>query len=112
MRRVSLDSTSVVCGSRLHTPPAPTATAACQAGDDDAEEGDDGVDNGSAGGADGVDDGHEAVAYRAEDTLDLEALLARCSFEKAKLRQRTQDTTAPMMTVYVWLVVWIGWVVS
>jgi hypothetical protein len=78
--RVSLDSTSVV-RSRLHTPPARPSAAACQAGDDDVEEGDNGVDNGSAGSADGVDDGHEAVAYGAEDGLNLSAALACCCWK-------------------------------
>jgi hypothetical protein len=62
--------------SRPHTPPARAATAAGQAGDDDVEECDNGVDNGSAGGADGMHDGHEAVAYRAEDGLNLKVMLA------------------------------------
>lgn len=68
-----LDSASMV-GSRT---PSATTLAAGQAGDDDAEEGDDGVDDGVAGGSYGADDGHDAVAYRAEDGLDLECMLAR-----------------------------------
>jgi hypothetical protein len=47
------------------------ALAACEAVNDDGEEGDDGVDDGFDTGGDGVDDGHDAVADRAEDGLDL-----------------------------------------
>jgi hypothetical protein len=47
------------------------ALAACEAVDDDGEEGDNSVDNGFDAGSDGVDDGHNAVADRAEDGLDL-----------------------------------------
>jgi hypothetical protein len=60
-----LDST------RMRGPPsAAAATAACQAADDDAEEGDDGVDDCLKTSSDGVDNGHDAVADGAEDGLD------------------------------------------
>ena len=53
------------------SPSAAAAASAGQAGDDDAEQGDDGVDDGLQSGGNGVNDGHDAVADRAEDGLDL-----------------------------------------
>ena len=52
----TLDSTSVRGPS-----PAAAATTAGQAADDDAEEGDDGVDDRLKTSSDGVDNGHDAV---------------------------------------------------
>ena len=50
---------------------AATAASAGQAGDDDAKQRDDGVDDGLQSGGNGVNNGHDAVADRAEDGLDL-----------------------------------------
>ena len=61
-----LDSTRV-SGTSLSA----AAASAGQAGDDDAEQGDDGVDDGLQSGGNGVNDGQDAVADRAEDGLDL-----------------------------------------
>jgi hypothetical protein len=50
-----------------------TATAAAgEAGNDDVEETDNGVDDSGQHGADAVDDGHQAVADGAEDGFELE----------------------------------------
>jgi len=66
-----LDSTCVVgAGTAL-----PAALAAGEARDDDAEERDDGVDDGLACGGDGVNNGHDAVADCAEHGLDLLGVL-------------------------------------
>jgi hypothetical protein len=59
-----------VVGARAGSTP-PASLAAGQARDDDAEEGDDGVDDGLASGGDGVNNRHDAVADGAEDGLDL-----------------------------------------
>lgn len=48
----------------------PPAVAACQAGDDHVDNGDDAADDGVQHGSDGVDDGHEAGADGAEDAFD------------------------------------------
>jgi hypothetical protein len=47
------------------------AASAGQAGDDDAKQGDNGVDNGLQSGGNGVNNSHDAVADRTEDGLDL-----------------------------------------
>ena len=67
-------------GARASSPPA--ALAAGQARDDDAEEGDDGVDDGLACGGDGVNNGHDAVADCAEDGLDL-GCVRECASDRA-----------------------------
>jgi hypothetical protein len=64
---VRLDSACVMRGS---APPA-AALAACEAVDDDGEEGDNGVDDGLDSGGDGIYNGHDAVADCAEHGLDL-----------------------------------------
>lgn len=84
--------------TRPHPPSSRAAASAGQARDDDAEEGDDGVDDCSAGSTDGGDDGHEAVAYGAEYGLDLDAMLARVEGREEGVK-RTQDTTAPILIV-------------
>jgi hypothetical protein len=77
-----------------------SATAACQAADDDGEERDNSVDDGLETGGNGVNDGHDAVADGAEDRLDLLILLEASHFkEKGNSGERTHDTTAPMFTV-------------
>lgn len=56
---------------------SPTATAAAsagEAGDDDAEQRDDGVDDGLQSSGNGVNNCHDAVANRAEDGLDLQTV--------------------------------------
>jgi hypothetical protein len=59
-------------GSRLDsTRVGSPASATGEAGDDDAEERDDGVDDGLETGGNGVDNGHDAVANCPEDGLDL-----------------------------------------
>lgn len=63
-----LDST------RVSGPLSAAAASAGQAGDDDAKEGDDGVDDGLQSGGNGVNNGHDAIADRAEDGLDLVAV--------------------------------------
>lgn len=65
-----LDSTRV----RSTSPSSATATSAGQARDDDAEQRDDGIDDGLQSGGNGVNNGHDAVADRAEDGLDLKAV--------------------------------------
>lgn len=65
--------------------PSPSPGASLSAGkarDDDVEEGDDAVDDGCADGADGVHDGHEHIAYRAKDGLNLNMLVRR--YESSK----------------------------
>ena len=66
----------MVVSSRPHAPSPATAAPACQTGDDDVEEGDDGVDDGCEDGADSVDDGHQAVANRAEDGFNLDCCVS------------------------------------
>lgn len=56
--------------STSETVPA-AAVAACEAGDDDVEEGDDAVDDGCEDHANAVDNGHQAVADGAEDGFEL-----------------------------------------
>lgn len=57
-----------------------TATAAAsQAGDEDVEEGDDGVDDTGEDGSDSVDDGHETSTDGAEHACDLLRMLVGCS---------------------------------
>ena len=58
-------------GASLHAASSAAAASARQAGDDDVEQRDDGIDNGLQSGGNGVDDGHDAVADRAEDGFDL-----------------------------------------
>ena len=70
-----LDSARV-CGTSLHAAASAAAASARQARDDDAEQRDDGVDDGLESGGNGVDDCHDAVADRAEDGLDLVAVSA------------------------------------
>jgi hypothetical protein len=66
----TLDSTSMCRSS------AAAAASAGQAADDDAEEGDNGVDDCLKTSSDGVDDGHDAVADRSEL---LNVLVGRCA---------------------------------
>lgn len=55
---------------------SPTAAAsASQAGDEDVEEGDDGIDDTGEDGSDSVDDGHETSTDGAEHACDLERML-------------------------------------
>lgn len=56
----TLDSTSMRC------PLATAATSAGEAADDDAEEGDDGVDDCLKTSSDGINNGHDAVSDSAE----------------------------------------------
>jgi hypothetical protein len=89
---VCLDST------RVSGPLSAAAASAGQAGDDDAKEGDDGVDDGLQSGGNGVNDGHDAVADRAEDGLDLRTV-SQCTGSNCLGSERTQETTAPMFAV-------------
>lgn len=57
-----------MCGT---SPPSTAAASAGQAGDDDAEERHDSVDDGLQSGGNGVDNSHNAIADRAENGLDL-----------------------------------------
>jgi hypothetical protein len=50
----------------MSRPSAAAATSTGEAADDDAEEGDNGVDDCLKTSSDGVDDGHDAVADRTE----------------------------------------------
>lgn len=69
-RRDVLDSTRV-CGTSASTT---AAASAGQAGNNDVEQRDDGVDDGLQSGGNGVNNGHDAIADRAEDGLDLVAV--------------------------------------
>ena len=60
-----------MCGT---SPPSTAAASAGQTGNDDAEQRNNGVDDGLQSSGNGVDDGHDAVADRAEDGLDLVAV--------------------------------------
>jgi hypothetical protein len=78
----------------------PAALSACEAGDDDAEQRDDGVNNGLACGGDGINNGHDAVADCTEDGLDLEGCQYGYWWDRGGVeRRRTHDTTAPILTV-------------
>lgn len=59
-------------GRSSPTTPAPRASLAGQAADDDVEDGDDAVQDGTEDGADGVDDAHQASADSVEDAGDLD----------------------------------------
>lgn len=63
-----------MCGP---SPGPPAATSAGEAADDDAEERDNGVDDGFETGSDGVNNRHDAVADGAEDALDLCGCVSR-----------------------------------
>lgn len=52
-----------------------------EARDEDAEEGNDGIDNGLEDSANARDDGHDALSDGAEESGDLEQVLARCTAE-------------------------------
>lgn len=56
--------------------PLATAGAAGQEGDEDAEEGDDAVDDGVEDSTDAGDDGHDGVSDGAEEASDLKGVLA------------------------------------
>lgn len=68
----------------------PPAVAACQAGDDHVDDGDDAADDGVQHGSDGVDDGHEAGADGAEDAFDLDGVSSpsRCEVSVEDVRKR------------------------
>ncbi len=61
---------AMLCASRVST----TAATAGDAGDDDAEEGGDGVDYALKDGSNAVDNSHDAVPDGAEHSLDLKIL--------------------------------------
>lgn len=60
----------------MPVPSVAARAAACQAGDDDAEEGDDAVNDRGEHVADAADDGHDDGANGPEDGFELLVLLA------------------------------------
>jgi len=91
----TLDSTSMRC------PLSAAAASAGEAADDDAEEGDDGVDDCLKTSSDGVDNGHDAVS----DGAELESVLGTvCIGRQVRIRTTDlmQETTAPIIAVLFW----------
>ncbi|TGO85709.1 hypothetical protein BPOR_0372g00130 [Botrytis porri] len=60
---------------RTSTSSLTAAASACQAGDEDIEEGDNGIDDTGENGSDSVDDGHETGTDGAEHACDLWGML-------------------------------------
>ena len=77
---------------------SPLVAAAGQTADNDVEERDDAVDDGHADAADAVDDGHEDIADGLADALKLDCLLV-LQIDGVE-DERTQETTAPMVSGY------------
>jgi hypothetical protein len=91
-----LDSTRV-CSSST---PAAAAASAGQAADDNAEERDDGIDNGLESGGNGVNNCHDAVADRSELWMFV-SMTEEVGGQGGERRTMDlmHDTTAPMVAV-------------
>ena len=92
----------------------PTTVAAGEEADDDAAHRDDAVDDGREDTTDAGDDGHDGGANGPEDGRDLVEGVSLNGAETLRGNKRggtrTQDTTAPMMTVLFLTLLYYGFV--